>query len=116
MRTTTLTQVKVMPVTFSRGVGPGKKSPKRAFPFLPILLVYPLWLPACPMGAERAMLHVKQGVATVQDVGGRTYRTPSLMGEDVDAMLLAEEERAAQEYEEARRALYRARAQRRSPA
>ena len=71
-----------------------------------------------PFGVAVTVLHVEQGVATVQDVGGRTYRTPSLMavGEDVDAMLQAEEERAAQAYEEAKRALYRARAQRRSPA
>ena len=47
---------------------------------------------------------MEQGVATVQNVGGRTYRTPSLLavGEDVDALILAEEERLAQAYEEAR--------------
>ena len=69
-----------------------------------------------PFGVAVTVLHVEHNVATVQDVRGRTYRTPSLMavGEDVDAMLLAEEERAAQEYEEARRALYQARAQRRA--
>lgn len=38
------------------------------------------------------------------------------VGEDVDAMLLAEEKRATQAYEEARRAMYRARAQRRGGA
>ena len=64
------------------------------------------------------MLHVEHDVATVQDTQGRTYRTPSLLavGEDVEALLEAEEERAIQAYEEARRAMYRARAQRRGAA
>ena len=70
-----------------------------------------------PFGVAVTVLTVEQGVAVVQDVYGRVYRTPSLVavGEDVEALLLAEEGRAAQAYEEARRALYRARAQRRIP-
>ena len=71
-----------------------------------------------PFGVAVTVLHVEQGVATVQDTQGRTYRTPSLMavGEDLEALLLTEEERAIQAYEEARRAMYRARAQRRGAA
>ena len=71
-----------------------------------------------PFGMAVTVLHVEQDLATVQDERGRTYRTPSLMavGEDLDAMLLAEEKRAIQAYEEARRAMYRARAQRRGGA
>ena len=71
-----------------------------------------------PFGVAVTVLHVEHEVAVVKDRLGRTYRTPSLMAvsEDVDAMLQAEEERAAQEYEEARRALYQARAQRRGTA
>ena len=56
----TLTQLKVITLTLSRGEEAGKKSPKRASPFLPILLVYPLWLLACPVEARRALLHVEQ--------------------------------------------------------
>ena len=68
-----------------------------------------------PFGVAVTVLHVEQDLATVQDVEGRTYRTPSLMavGEEVDALLLAEEKGAIQAYEEARRVMYRARAQRR---
>ena len=71
-----------------------------------------------PFGVAVTVLHVKQDIATVQDVGGRTYRTPSLMavGEDVEALLEAEAQAEAEAYDEARRALYRARAQRRGTA
>ena len=60
-----------------------------------------------PFGMVVTVLHVEQGVATVQDTEGCTYRTPSLLavGEDLEALLEAEEERAIQAYEEARRAM-----------